>query len=93
VSVLDALKTSGVPEPERIQVRAPASRMVAPASPDFPILRTEETVMVPVPAWAVMVGVPAERPKVRVTKFQLLLPEVVPKFFEAPTLCSNVPAD
>ena len=93
VRVDEALKTKGVPVDDNIQVLFPASRIVAAPSPDLPMFRAEETVIVPEPpVWVVMVGVLADLPKVRVTNFQLVEPEVVPKSLDAPTLCSKVPA-
>ena len=93
VSVEEALKTKGVPVEERIHVLFPASRIVAAPSPDLPALSVPETVIVPEPpVCVVIVGVPADLPKVSVTKVQLLLPDVVPKFLDEATLCSKVPA-
>lgn len=85
---------NGVPEPESLQMRLPAFKVVAPAwSPLLPTDKMEATVTVPVPPVCVVMVMPVvvELLKVRLLKVQSLAPEVVPKFFAAPTLCSNAP--
>ena len=83
----------GVPVPDIIQFLFPAFKVVAAVSPDFPIVKVA-TVILPLPPVCVVTVSPVEAVEfenIKLSKLQLLVPEVVPKFLAAPILCSKVP--